>query len=95
MNLRAVYEEKERDPRDFQLFERIWDVLTYAPSCRHTDEEERISLTWDAFDYLHADGRWATESDDGRTEIFLEGEHLRVAEDDSRDFKFERTYNIQ
>jgi len=59
VDVKRLYDSLNRDPDDYPLFEQIWQVLTFAPSCRHADEEELVSLTVDAFDYLQtrASGR--------------------------------------
>lgn len=95
MNLRQVYEAKGRDPRYYPLFEQCWEVLCMAPSSQHADEDELISLTWDAFDYLQADGRWYTQSQSGRTEMHLNGGHLRVVEQNGQGFNYEHTFTLQ
>lgn len=65
-----------------------------APSSKHAGEDELISLAWDAFDYLQADGQWFTASETGSTELTLGDGHLRVKENDDDDFRFERVYPI-
>jgi hypothetical protein len=92
--LRSLYDRLHRDPEDFPLFERIWNVLTFAPSSKHVNKEEMVSLACDAFDYLQANGRWMTASTTGRTELTWDGYELRVKEDDDRDFTYERSFRI-
>lgn len=94
MDLRTIYDEKERDPKYFPLFQAVWEVLNLAPSSKHAQEGELIDLTWDAFDYLQADGKWFTASETGKTELFWKEHQLTVKERDNDDFTFERSYNI-
>ena len=42
MDVKRLYDSLNRDPDDYPLFEQIWQVLTFAPSCRHADEEELV-----------------------------------------------------
>lgn len=92
---RELYAKLHRDPKDYPLFERVWDVLNMAPSSKHADTESLVSLAADAFDYLQANGQWYTASPSGRTELFWDGKELRVREDDDRDFEYENTFPIQ
>jgi len=94
MDVRNLYDRLERDPKDYPLFERIWQVLTFAPSSKHSDEEEMVSLACDAFDYLQASGEWQTASPTGRTQLFWDGKQLRVKEDDDRKFQYEHTFTV-
>jgi len=94
MDARTLWEALDRDQDGFPLFSRLWEVLNMAPSSKHADEEEIISLTWDAFDYLQASGRWSTASTSGRTEMVLTGKELVVKEDDHKDYKYEHRFNI-
>jgi hypothetical protein len=95
MDLPDLYDRLHRDPQDFPLFERIWQVLTFAPSSKHVDEEEMVSLACDAFDYLQASGAWQTASTTGKTALQWDGKHLRVAEDDDRDYTYHHTFTVQ
>lgn len=95
MDVRSLYDRLVRDPADYPLFERIWQVLTFAPSCRHADEEVLVSLAGDAFDYLQANGEWQTETPYGRTEMRWDGQQLQVHEDDDREFEYHRTFTIR
>lgn len=95
MDVRSLYDRLERDPSDYPLFERIWQVLTFAPSSRHADEEVLVSLAGDAFDYLQADGEWVTESPSGRTELHFDGKHLRVNESDDGEFRYQHTFTVK
>jgi hypothetical protein len=94
MDARTLWKALDRDPKGFPLFSRLWEVLNMAPSSKHADEEEIISLTWDAFDYLQASGTWSTASTTGRTEMSLTGNELVVKEDDDKDYKYEHRFNI-
>lgn len=94
LDIRSVYHEKDREPADFPLFSQVWEVLLMAPSSKHADEEELISLAWDAFDYLQADGEWFTASETGSTVMALQDGNLQVKETDDRDFRFEQVYPI-
>ncbi|MGE5673143.1 MAG: hypothetical protein ACM3XM_04565 [Mycobacterium leprae] len=94
MDLRRLYDRLHRDPEDFPLFERIWEVLTFAPSSKHVDEEQMVSLACDALDYLQATGEWATASITGRTELGWDGQALRVREDDDRSYQYENTFTL-
>lgn len=94
MELQSLYDRLERDPDDFPLFSRIWEVLQFAPSSRHHDEEELVSLAVDAFDYLQAQGRWATASTGGRIELHWDGRELRVHEDDDRGWRYQRAFTV-
>jgi hypothetical protein len=94
MDLHKLYDRLERDPQGFPLFQRIWQVLTFAPSARHADEEEMVSLACDAFDYLQADGQWQTASPTGKTALRLDGRKLHVTEDDDRDFRYDHTFTV-
>lgn len=95
IDVRSLYDRLERDPKDYPLFERIWQVLNFAPSSRHADEESMVSLAADAFDYLQADGAWTTSSPTGRTELHWDGKKLKVLENDDRDFTYEHTFTVQ
>lgn len=94
MDVRSLYDRLHRDPEGYPLFERIWQVLTFAPSSKHTDEEEMVSLACDAFDYLQKDGKWFTSSETGKTELFFDGQQLKVREDDDRKFSYEHTFTV-
>lgn len=94
MDVRDLYDRLHREPKDFPLFEKIWEVLAYAPSSKHVDEEEMVSLSCDAFDYLQATGQWTTSSPTGRTDLAWDGSTLRVKEDDDRDFKYEHSFHV-
>ncbi len=94
MDVRHLYDSLHREPQEFPLFERVWDILTLAPSSKHSDEEALVSLAADAFDYLQATGRWTTSSTTGRTELFWDGLTLRVNENDDGDFAFHRSFAI-
>lgn len=94
MDVRSLYDRLHRDPNDFALFERIWQVLTYAPSSKHSNDEEMVSLACDAFDYLQANGKWQTASETGRTELFWDGRTLNVTEDDNRDYQYHHTFTV-
>jgi hypothetical protein len=94
MDLRSLYDRLERDPDDYPLFERIWQVLTFAPSSKHVSEEELTSLACDAFDYLQAGGAWQTASQTGITQLQWDGRTLRVKENDGREFYYEHTFTV-
>ncbi|HYF93627.1 MAG TPA: hypothetical protein VD969_15545 [Symbiobacteriaceae bacterium] len=95
MDVRSLYDRLHRDPQDYPLFERIWQVLTFAPSSKHSDEEEMVSLACDAFDYLQATGQWQTASPTGRTQLTWDGHLLKVTEDDDRNFQYHHTFSVQ
>jgi hypothetical protein len=95
MDVRSLYDRLHRDPAGYPLFARIWEVLTFAPSCRHAAEESLVSLACDAFDYLQANGRWFTASPTGRTELAWDGRTLEVTEDDDREYHYHRTFTIR
>ncbi|MFZ5814988.1 MAG: hypothetical protein ACOY93_06750 [Bacillota bacterium] len=95
MDVKQLYDSLHRDPQDYPLFERIWEVLTFAPSCRHADEERMVSLAADAFDYLQAGGEWQTNSSTGTTRLRFDGRHLQVEEDDGREYRYQHTFDIQ
>jgi hypothetical protein len=95
MDVRSLYDRLQRDPQDYPLFERIWQVLSFAPSSKHAEEEELVSLASDAFDYLQADGQWQTTSTTGRTQLFWDGTTLQVTEDDHRNFEYQHTFSVQ
>jgi len=94
MDVRHLYDQLHREPTDYPLFERIWEVLTLAPSSRHLHEEEMVSLACDAFDYLQASGYWSTASPDGRTELHWNGQALDVKEEDGHEFHYHRTFPV-
>lgn len=94
MDLRSLYDRLERDPDDYPLFERIWQVLTFAPSSKHVSEEELTSLACDAFDYLQASGAWQTASQTGTTQLLWDGRTLRVKENDRREFHYEHSFTV-
>ncbi|MDF2628548.1 MAG: hypothetical protein K0R39_2379 [Symbiobacteriaceae bacterium] len=94
MDLRSLYDRLQRDPDDYPLFERIWQVLTFAPSSKHADEEVMVSLACDAFDYLQASGAWQTASQTGTTQLHWNGRTLRVKENDGREFHYEHTFTV-
>lgn len=94
MDVRGLYDRLHRDPEAYPLFEQVWQVLTFAPSSKHTDEEELVSLACDAFDYLQSNGQWTTSSPTGRTELFWDGQRLSVLEDDDRDFEYQHTFDV-
>ncbi|HWI64470.1 MAG TPA: hypothetical protein VNT75_21780 [Symbiobacteriaceae bacterium] len=95
MDVRDLYDRLHRDPEDYPLFERIWQVLTFAPSSKHAGEEELVSLACDAFDYLQATGQWQTASTSGRTELAWDGRNLKVTEDDDRSYQYHHTFTVQ
>jgi len=95
VDVKNLYDSLNRDPQDYPLFERIWQVLTFAPSCRHADEERLTSLAADAFDYLQAGGEWQTNSTTGTTKLRFDGQKLYVQEDDGREFTYEHTFTVQ
>jgi len=95
MDVQHLFDSLHREPQDYPLFERIWDVLALAPSSKHVNEEELVSLAADAFDYLQATGRWATASTTGRTELFWDGLTLGVEENDDREFTFRRSFAVR
>lgn len=95
MRIRDLFDKIHRDPADFPLFCQVYQVLQFAPSGRHADDESLVSLAVDALDYLKANGRWTTASPTGRTEMTLDGHLLHVHEDDDRDFTFDRTYDLR
>jgi hypothetical protein len=94
MDVRSLYDRLHREPDDFPLFERIWQVLSFAPSSKHVNEEEMVSLAGDAFDYLKTDGKWQTASTTGRTELFWDGQTLKVNEDDDRNYQYQHTFTV-
>lgn len=94
MDLKQLYSSLNRDPEDYPLFDQIWQVLTFAPSCRHADEEELVSLAADAFDYLQATGEWHTTTPTGTTKLRYDGRQLEVEEDDGRDYYYRNTFII-
>lgn len=96
MDVRSLYDRLNRDPEDYPLFERIWQVLSLAPSSKFADEEVLVSLASDAFDYLQADGKWMTTSSTGSTEMFYDGRNLKVAESDDLDgdFQYQHTFTV-
>lgn len=94
MDVRSLYDRLHRDPEDYPLFERIWQVLTFAPSSKHAGEEEMVSLACDAFDYLQANGQWQTASDAGRTQLFWDGRTLTVTEDDDRNYHYQHSFTV-
>lgn len=93
-DVRALFDRLHRDPSQFPLFERIWEVLQFAPSSKHANEEELVSLAADALDYLQADGRWATASTTGRTELRLQGNQLLVYEDNDGTWYYQRQFTL-
>jgi hypothetical protein len=95
MDVKQLYNSLHREPRDYPLFERIWQVLTFAPSCRHADEERLVSLAADAFDYLQAGGEWQTNSTTGTTKLRYDGTSLYVEEDDGRDYRYAHTFSLR
>lgn len=94
VDVRSLFDSLHRDPESYPLFARIWDVVTLAPSSRHMGEEELVSLSADALDYLQANGRWYNASTTGRTDLHWDGRSLRVQEDDDRGWTFEKSYEI-
>lgn len=94
IDLRSLYDRLQRNPKDFPLFERIYQVLTFAPSSRHAEEDELVSLACDAFDYLQANGQWQSASETGRTQLHWDGKSLRVQEDDDRAFQYQHTFTV-
>ena len=95
MDVKQLYNSLHRDPQDYPLFEKIWQVLTFAPSCRHADEERMVSLAADAIDYLQAGGEWQTHSSTGSTRLRYDGTNLHVEEDDGRDYRYEHTFTVE
>lgn len=95
MDVRDLFDKLHRDPDSYPLFARLWEVLTFAPSSRHMDEEELVSIAADALDYLEAKGQWYNASTTGRTELRWDGTNLLVHEDDDRGWTFDMTYPIQ
>lgn len=94
MDTYELFDKMHRDPGDYGLFRRIYEVLQLAPSQRHSDQEALASLTCDALDYLRTDGQWMTASPLGRTTMRLHGSRLVVEEDNDRDWEFQRHYPI-
>lgn len=94
MELRRLYDGLERNPADYPLFARIWEVLTLAPSSKHANEEEMVSLACDALDYLQTNGEWSTASTTGRTTFTWDGQTLEVHEDDDRSFEYQHEFEI-
>lgn len=94
MDVRDLYHRLHRDPEDFPLFEKIWEILNFAPSSKHANEEELVSLSCDAFDYLQTNGKWYTASETGKTELTWDGRILAVKEDDDRDFTYEHSFQL-
>lgn len=94
MDIRSLYDRLHRDPAGYPLFERVWKVLSLAPSSKHAMEEELVSMAADAFDYLQADGQWQTASTTGVTKLAFDGQELRVLETDGRKFEYHRTFRI-
>ncbi|WP_374713037.1 hypothetical protein [Symbiobacterium terraclitae] len=94
MDLKQLYGSLHRDPEDYPLFAQIWQVLTFAPSCRHADEEELVSLAADAFDYLQTNGEWQMTSATGTTKLRWDGTNLAVEEDDGRDYYYQNTFVV-
>jgi hypothetical protein len=94
MDVRNLYERLHRDPDHYPLFERIWEVLTFAPSSKHSDDESMVSLAGDAFDYLQKDGQWLTASPTGKTELYWDGKMLRVKENDDRNFEYHHSFTV-
>lgn len=95
MDVKQLYNSLHRDPQDYPLFEKIWQVLTFAPSCRHADEERMVSLAADAFDYLQAGGEWQTHSTTGSTSLRYDGALLHVEEDDGREYHYQHTFTLE
>lgn len=95
MDVKRLYDSLDRDPNQYPLFEQIWQVLTFAPSCRHADEERLTSLAADAFDYLQAEGEWQTNSTTGTTKLEWNGHTLAVHEDDGREYQYRQEFPIQ
>lgn len=93
-DVESLFRRIHRDPADESLFRRIWEVLQFAPACRHASEEELVSLAVDALDYLRANGRWTTASQDGRVELHLEGDRLHVYEDNDGTWHYRRTFAV-
>lgn len=94
MDLKQLYSSMNRDAQDYPLFDQIWQVLSYAPSCRHADEERLASLAADALDYLQAGGEWQTTSTTGTTKLRYDGSQLEVEEDDGRDYRYHNVFSI-
>jgi len=94
VDVKRLYDSLNRDPDDYPLFEQIWQVLTFAPSCRHADEEELVSLAVDAFDYLQTEGQWQTASATGTTKLRFDGRRLEVEEDDGQDYHYQNVFTI-
>nr|PZN42780.1 MAG: hypothetical protein DIU70_04665 [Bacillota bacterium] len=93
-DVRQLFHRLHRDPSQFPLFARIWEVLQMAPSSRHASEEELVSLAADALDYLLTDGQWATASTTGRTELRLAGDGLEVYEEAPEGFQYRRRFPV-
>lgn len=94
MDLKQLYGSLNREPDDYPLFHKVWQVLTFAPSCRHVDEERLVSLATDAFDYLQANGEWQTTSTTGTTKLRFDGANLHVEEDDGREFQYQNSFSL-
>jgi hypothetical protein len=94
MDVRSLYDRLHREPQDFPLFDRIWQVLTFSPACREANEEELTHLSIDAFDYLQASGAWQMASLKGSTQLEWNGERLDVREDDGKEFRYQHTFSV-
>lgn len=94
MDLRSLFDKLHRDPSEYPLFERVWQVLSFAPSSRHYDEEEMVSQAVDALDYLQAEGRWQTATSTGTTELAWDGQVLHVREEDHLNQEYSRQFPI-
>lgn len=94
IDLDRLFDRLHRDEGQRELFRRVYQVLAFAPSSRHADEEELVSLAADALDYLVTDGRWKTASATGKTELRLEDGELKVTEDDDRAYHYQRSFRV-
>jgi hypothetical protein len=91
---RALFESLNRDPSEYPLFHRVYQVLCFAPSSKHAQENEIKDLAWDALDYLQQDGKWQTQSTTGATMMRYDGRMLAVHEHDGDNFAYDHTFTV-
>lgn len=95
MDTEELFKDLNRDPAEYPLFHRVFQVLSFAPSSKHAGENEVKDLAWDALDYLRQDGRWETSSTTGETKLSYDGRTLQVHEHDGHGFTYAHTFTVK
>lgn len=95
MDTEEFFRQLNRDPAEYPLFHRVYQVLCFAPSSKHARENEVKDLAWDALDYLRQEGHWETSSTTGHTSLWYNGRTLMVHEHDGDGFTYDHTFSVQ